>query len=181
MPRQWLPPVTVLAVFLIGLAAVGCSSMPSPSPELTAAPSSIQTVDPTLDSAAQATVGSAKHCTPTRDDGLSPSYTPGTPVRSTVGQGHLLTGTVVSSVDCSPIPGAQLEFWPEYPGLGHLDEARATLFTDRSGSYRFECDPPEHIHMRISAEGYITIAQNSYHPDGQPQGAFDIVLAPETP
>jgi hypothetical protein len=34
--------------------------------------------------------------------------------------------------------------------------------------------------MRVSAPGFITIAQNSYHPEGQAQGTFDVVLAPET-
>lgn len=120
-------------------------------------------------------------CTPTIDDGLSPSYKPDAPVRSVVGQGHLLSGIVLSSRDCSPVPGAQIELWPEYPDQGHLDEARATIFTDNEGRYRFQCNPPEHIHMRISAEGYRTIAQNSYHPNGAPEGTFDIILEPESP
>ncbi len=34
--------------------------------------------------------------------------------------------------------------------------------------------------MRISAPGYMTIAQNSYHPEGKTEGTFDVVLAPET-
>jgi len=116
---------------------------------------------------------------PTRDDGLSPSYEPGAPTRSVVGTGHELTGRVVSSRDGSPIGGAKLELWPEYAGRGHPDEARATLVTDRFGRYRFQCDPPEHIHMRISAAGYVGIAQNSYHPGGRAQATFDVVLRPE--
>jgi len=118
---------------------------------------------------------------PTTDDGLSPSYRPDAPVRSKVGSGHVLTGVVVSSRDGSPIANAKLELWPEYAGQGHVDSARATVFTDDSGAYRFECDQPEHIHMRISAPGYVTIAQNSYHPEGKPTGTFDIVLAPDAP
>lgn len=116
---------------------------------------------------------------PTVDDGLSPSYEPNAPVRSVVGRGHVLTGTVVSSRDGRPIAHAKLELWPEYAGSGHPAEARATVFTDRSGGYRYECDPPEHIHMRISAPQYVTIGQNSYHPAGAPRGEFDIVLQPE--
>jgi hypothetical protein len=72
-----------------------------------------------------------------------------------------------------------LEFWPEIAGAGHPDEMRSTLFTDQDGAYRFECDPPEHIHMRISAPGYRTIGVNSYHPEGAPEGRLDFVLAPE--
>jgi protocatechuate 3,4-dioxygenase beta subunit len=120
-------------------------------------------------------------CLPTIDDGLSPSYMTDAPVRSSVGQGHVLTGVVRSSRDCTPIANAQVELWPEYDRLGHPDEARATIFTDNNGYYEFECNPPEHIHMRISAEGYQTIAQNSYHPNGQAEGTFDIVLVPLTP
>jgi len=116
---------------------------------------------------------------PTVDDGLSPSYKPDAPSRSVVGSGHVLTGTVVSSLDGTPIAGAKLELWPEYAGRGHPDEARATVFTGPSGGYRFTCDPPEHIHMKITADGYIGIAQNSYHPDGRSEGTFDIVLQPE--
>jgi hypothetical protein len=123
--------------------------------------------------------GAPESLEPTLDDGLSPSYKPDAPVRSVVGTGHVLTGTVVSSRDGSPIAGAKFELWPEYPDRGHLDAARATVFTDPSGRYRFECDPPEHIHMRITAPGYVGIAQNSYHPEGRPEGTFDVVLRPE--
>jgi len=91
----------------------------------------------------------------------------------------VLTGRVVSSRDGSSIAGAKLELWPEYKDRGHLDAARATVFTDASGRYRFQCDPPEHIHMRITAAGYVGIAQNSYHPEGRSEGTFDIVLRPE--
>jgi protocatechuate 3,4-dioxygenase beta subunit len=120
-------------------------------------------------------------CTPTMDDGLSPSYKPDAPVRAIVGQGHVLTGVVRSSRDCAPVANAQLELWPEIAGQGHPDEARATIFTDSEGRYRFECAMPEHIHMRISAPGFRTLAQNSYHPDGAAEGTFDIVLVPESP
>jgi len=117
-------------------------------------------------------------CPLTIDDGVSGTYVPDVPVRSKVGTGHVLTGRVLSGRDCSPIPGAKVELWPEYAGRGHPYSARATLFTDASGGYRFECDPQDHIHMRISANGYVAIGQNSYHPQGRRTGTFDIVLAP---
>ena len=120
-----------------------------------------------------------KTCTPTLDDGVSPSYAPNTPERNVVGKGHVLTGVVLSSADYQPIAGAKLEFWPEEEGRGHPDSSRGTFFTDEQGRYRFECNQPEHIHMRISAEGYRTIGVNSYHPNGQAEGTFDIVLQPE--
>ena len=125
------------------------------------------------------TVNSSSSCKPTLDDGVSPSYIPNTVQRTIVGNGHVLTGVVLSSVDCEPIVNAKLEFWPEEEGLGHPDSSRATFFTDEEGRYRFECNIPEHIHMRISAEGYKTIGVNSYHPEGKAEGSFDIVLEPQ--
>lgn len=86
---------------------------------------------------------------------------------------------MLSSADCNPIANAKLEFWPEEEGLGHSDSSRAIFFTDKDGRYRFECNLPEHIHMRISAPGYRTIGVNSYHPEGKAEGTFDIVLEPE--
>ena len=93
-----------------------------------------------------------------------------------VGKGHVVTGIVLSSADCQPIAQARLEFWPEEDGWGHLDSSQAAFFTDQDGRYRFECNLPDHIHMRISADGYKTIGVNSYHPNGQAEGTFDIVL-----
>jgi protocatechuate 3,4-dioxygenase beta subunit len=119
-----------------------------------------------------------RSCKPTFDDGVSPSYKPDASQRTVVGSGHVVTGTVLSSVDCQPIANARLEFWPEETGLGHPDSSRATFFTDENGRYRFECNLPEHIHMRISAEGFQTIGVNSYHPNGAAEGIFDIVLQP---
>jgi len=181
VPRQLSLSVSILAAFLLGAAMSGCGNGPTPSVQRSQPPSPSQIVDLTLSAATPTTAGPARGCIPTLDDGLSPSYRSGTPVRSAVGHGHVLTGTVRSSRDCTPIANAQLELWPEYPGQGHFDEARATVFTDSAGQYRFECDPPDHIHMRISAPGYITVAQNSYHPEGQAEGTFDVVLAPESP
>lgn len=120
----------------------------------------------------------ARRCSPTNDDGVSGTYAPDTPVRNVVGHGHVLTGVVRSSRDCTPIANAKLEFWPEEANKGHPDSSRATLFSDQEGRYRFECNPPEHIHMRLSAPGYRTIGNNSYHPNGSATGTFDIVLVP---
>ncbi len=125
------------------------------------------------------TVNSSSSCKRTLDDGVSPSYIPNTAQRTVVGYGHVLSGVVLSSMHCEPIVKAKLEFWPEEEGLGHPDSSRATFFTDEEGRYRFECNIPEHIHMRISAEGYKIIGVNSYHPEGKAEGSFDIVLEPQ--
>ena len=180
MTRFVLSPFSFVAALLFGMVVAGCGSRPAPSAPLAGPPSPTGTVERPASTATSPIVGPAQGCTPTFDDGLSPSYRSDSPVRSIVGHGNVLTGTVRSGRDCAPIANAQLELWPEYPGLGHVDDARATVFTDSDGRYRFECDLPEHIHMRVSAPGYITIAQNSYPPEGQAQGTFDVVLAPET-
>lgn len=125
------------------------------------------------------TVAVQRSCAPTLDDGVSPSYKADAPERTVVGSGHVITGVVLSSVDCQPIANAKLEFWPEEEGLGHPDSSRATFFTDENGRYRFESNMPEHIHMKISAEGFRTIGVNSYHPEGKAEGILDIVLTPE--
>lgn len=127
---------------------------------------------------AKATIKSHS-CQPTLDDGVSPSYRPDTPERTVVGKGHVITGVVLSGADCQPIANVKLEFWPEVGDLGHPDSERATFYTDQEGRYRYECDMPDHIHMRVSAPGYKTIGVNSYHPQGRPTGTFDIVLEPE--
>ena len=126
-----------------------------------------------------AAVTAVPFCKPTVDDGVSPSYVPNAPERTVVGHGHVVAGVVLSSADCRPIMHAKLEFWPEEGNLGHPDSSRATFYTDETGHYRFECNMPDHIHMRISAPGYKTIGVNSYHPDGAATGTFDIVLEPE--
>ena len=169
-------------IMAIPLFACGSGPRPTP-PQSTAAPTSFAPAATTLTPSlpASRTPVTASRCTPTLGDDLSPSYKPDSPVRSVVGHGHILTGIVRSSATCAPIPEVKIELWPEDPGGGHPDEYRATVFTDSSGAYYFECNPTDHIHMRISAQGYRTIASNNYHPEGQPQGDFDIVLKPDRP
>ena len=114
-------------------------------------------------------------------DTLSPTYRPGAPVRQVVGKGHVLTGTVRSARDCAPVAGARVELWPEIAGRGHPGDQRATVLTGADGRYRFQSDPPEHIHMLISAPGYEPLASNRYHPEGRASGRFDVLLSPSRP
>jgi len=161
----------LLHFFLILLfAGSACAPTQQNSIEETA---TLNSIHPT------STANPSRSCKPTLDDGVSPSYQPDAPERTVVGKGHVVTGIVLSSADCQPIATAKLEFWPEEEGLGHPDSSRATFFTDQDGRYRFECNLPEHIHMRISAPGFRTIGVNSYHPEGQAEGTFDVVLEAE--
>jgi len=156
-----------LVALALATLLASCSDQQRTESAVTSATSSVST---TVDAPA------ARTCTPTLDDGVSPSYRPGAPERSVVGHGHVLTGEVLAARDCSPLRGATVELWPELAGRGHPDEQRATLITDAAGSFRFECDQPEHIHMRVSAPGYHTIGVNTYHPGGAASGTITLVL-----
>ena len=126
-----------------------------------------------------------KECEPTRADFLGPFYEPDAPVRSTVGKGYILAGTVRSSTNCGPISKARIEFWLTNSAGSYDDAHRATMFTDGAGEYRFESNfppgyygRPPHIHIRISAEGHKTLATQHYPSRGESTGRFDFVLEP---
>ena len=127
----------------------------------------------------------SRDCEPTPADFMGPFYKPDAPVRSTVGKGYILAGRIMSSTNCSSISNAQIEFWLTNSTGSYDDAHRATMFTDGGGEYRFESNfppgyygRPPHIHIRISAEGYKTLATQHYPSRGESSGRFDIVLVP---
>jgi protocatechuate 3,4-dioxygenase beta subunit len=127
----------------------------------------------------------APACAPTPGDMLGPFYRPDAPVRSSVGKGHVLHGTVRSSADCGAIPGARVELWLAGPN-GYDDEHRATVIADADGRYRFESEAPApyerrppHIHVRVAHPGYQTLVTQQYPAQGQAEETFDLVLRPE--
>lgn len=124
-------------------------------------------------------------CTPTEPDQLGPFYKPGAPVRSSVGKGYVLSGTVRSSRDCSVIPGAMIELWLAGPDGGYGDEHRATVIADGQGAYRFESNEPPpypgrppHIHLRVTAKGFEPLVTQHYPETGRAGSTFDIILIP---
>lgn len=124
-------------------------------------------------------------CEPTGEDSLGPFYRPGAPVRSAVGSGYVLSGTVRSSEDCTEIANARIEAWLAGPSGEYGDEFRATLFSDFLGHYRFESNPPlpymgrpPHIHLRVSAGGYAILVTQHYPREGQSAASLDLVLRP---
>ncbi len=130
-------------------------------------------------------VETPRACVPTPPDALGPFYRPGAPIRTRVGQGHVLRGVVRSSADCSPIAGAQIEFWLAGPDGQYSDAYRATVFSGPDGAYRFESHfppaysgRPPHIHIRVTASGYQTLVTQYYPQPGQTEGTFDLVLIP---
>ncbi len=127
-------------------------------------------------------------CDPTPADYLGPFYTANAPVRSSVGHGYLLKGMVKSSADCAPIANAAIELWLTGPDGSYDDHHRATIYSTDSGQYRFESNfppgysgRPPHIHIRVSANGFKTLATQHYPTRGQTSGEFDIVLVPTGP
>lgn len=125
-------------------------------------------------------------CTPTEPDALGPFYKPDAPVRSHVGTGYVLTGTVRSVADCMPVSGSRVEFWLAGPDGEYADAYRATVFSDRSGAFRFESHippayygRPQHIHLRVSAAGFRTLVTQHYPEKGRTAAVFDLVIMPE--
>jgi len=126
-------------------------------------------------------------CKPTEQDELGPFYQPDAPVRSSVGKGYVLTGTVRSTAGCMPIPGAKIEIWMAGPDGEYADAYRATVFSDRSGAFHFESHippayfgRPPHIHLRVSAAGFRTLITQHYPEHGRTAGVFDLVIMPES-
>jgi protocatechuate 3,4-dioxygenase beta subunit len=113
---------------------------------------------------------------------------PNAPLRGKIGSGYLLTGTVRSARDCSPIAKARVEVWQTGP-RGQYDEAhRATLVTDARGRYRLQTDfpggyaqRPAHIHILVDAAGFEGLVTQHYPKKGTRQAEFDLVLEAEPP
>ena len=125
------------------------------------------------------------NCQPTPADYLGPFYKAGAPVRNSVGAGYELAGVVKSAADCAPIENARIELWLTNPEGEYDDEHRATLYSDGAGNYRFESNfppgysgRPPHIHIKISADGFKTLATQHYPSSGSKNGVFDIILVP---
>ncbi|UCD35941.1 MAG: hypothetical protein JSU90_03670 [Nitrospiraceae bacterium] len=130
-------------------------------------------------------MGSGISCVPTPEDQLGPFYKSGAPVRSSVGKGYILTGTVQSSRDCAPIVQAKIEIWLTGPDGNYGDDYRATVYSDTSGAYSFESNKPKpyfgrppHIHIRVSAEGFRTLITQHYPEKSVKGDVFDLVLFP---
>jgi protocatechuate 3,4-dioxygenase beta subunit len=130
-------------------------------------------------------VAPGSDCRPTRYEEIGPFYRPNAPVRDKVGQGYHLTGTVLSAGDCRPLPKARIEFWLVNPQGEYDDAHRATVFADRRGRYRFQCNRPTdyvgrkpHIHIMVTAEGYEQLITQYYPRENTSEGVFDLVLAP---
>ena len=107
-----------------------------------------------------------RSCQPTPTDAFGPFGRGMPPVRSRIGTGHVLTGVVLSAVNCKPIPHARVELWQSNRGGRYTTRGSATVFTDRTGRFRFEGPVPPsyeglppHIHLRVTAKGHLTLLE----------------------
>ncbi len=100
----------------------------------------------------------------------------------------MLLGVVRASGQCRPIAGAKVELFQTSPAGRYSKNwaYRATTFTDRHGVYRFESPVPgaqssegaPHIHVYVSAPGFVTLRTSYNLRSGETQGRFDVVLPP---
>lgn len=121
----------------------------------------------------------APRCTITQGSG-GPDYKPNAPLRSRVGSGFVLSGTIRSGIDCAVIPKARVEIWLAGPN-GYDDAHRGTVITDGNGRYRFESNfpPSNHIHVRVAVPGYRPLSTVYFPQAGTTAGTFDLVLEPD--
>jgi polyisoprenoid-binding protein YceI len=106
------------------------------------------------------------------------------PVRDKVGEGHVMHGTVRSSLGCAPIAGAKMIFWLTGPDGQYDDAHRGTVYTKPDGTYSFTSNfpgiysarPVPHIHLHVSADKHVGIELEQTLIPGQTNTSFDIVL-----
>jgi protocatechuate 3,4-dioxygenase beta subunit len=127
----------------------------------------------------------ANACQPTLGDAAGPFGRGLPPVRAKIGTGHVLTGVVLSALDCRPLARARVELWQANRNGRYTRASSATVITDRSGRFRFEGPYPPgyegrepHIHLRISASLHEQLLTRYVPPRGARSGRLRVVLEP---
>jgi len=125
-------------------------------------------------------------CAPPPHDEIGPFYRPNPPLRSKIGSGYVLQGTVRSAATCKPVPGARIQFWQAGPDGNYSDDYRATIISDHRGRYRlttFFPPPyarrPAHIHILVDMRGYAGLITQHYPKAGRQRATFDLVMETE--
>ena len=133
-----------------------------------------------------ASAPAASGCPPTIDDGAGPFGRGAPPRRAKIGTGHVLTGVVLSSTDCSPLAGARVHLWQSNRRGQYLRSGSATVVTDRAGRFRFEGPPPvsyegrpPHIHLRVIAAEHELLLTRYVRRAGATRGFVRLVLVPQ--
>ena len=136
---------------------------------------------------AVATTGAAAPgCPATIPDGFGPFGRGSPPMRASIGKGHVLTGVVLSSLNCRPLRGARVELWQANAKGRYVRASSGTVLTDRSGRFRFEGPYPAsyegtspHIHLRIVASGHEVLLSRYVPARGARRGSMRLVLEPQ--
>ena len=128
----------------------------------------------------------AQRCLPTVDDGSGPFGRGAPPRRAKIGTGHVLTGVVLSSVDCRPLAGARIHLWQANRRGEYVRAGSATVVADRAGRFRFEGPRPVgyegrpgHIHLRVVADKHELLFTRYVPRPGAKQGFMRLVLRPQ--
>jgi hypothetical protein len=128
----------------------------------------------------------AVSCRPTLGDGFGPFGRGTPPVRAKIGTGHVLTGVVLSALDCKPIARARIELWQAGKNGRYTRATSATVFTGGKGRFRFEGPYPvsyegrePHIHLRVSAPVHRQLLLRFVPARGAKRSSVQIVLEPE--
>jgi protocatechuate 3,4-dioxygenase beta subunit len=132
-----------------------------------------------------ASAPAAPGCRPTPADAFGPFGRGTPPQRGKIGSGHVLTGVVLSSLDCRPIARARVELWQANRNGEYTRASSATVIADRNGRFRFEGPHPPsynggppHIHLRIFARGHEPLVTRYLVRRGMRRGSVRLVLRP---
>jgi protocatechuate 3,4-dioxygenase beta subunit len=127
----------------------------------------------------------ANACRPTPADAAGPFGRGLPPLRAKIGAGHVLTGVVLSALDCRPLARARVELWQANRNGRYTRATSATVVTDRSGRFRFEGPYPAgyegrepHIHLRVSASLHEQLLTRYVPARGARSGQLRLVLEP---
>jgi protocatechuate 3,4-dioxygenase beta subunit len=128
----------------------------------------------------------AYRCRPTPEDAFGPFGRGTPPLRAKIGAGHVLTGVVLSALDCNPIRGAQVQLWQSNRNGRYTTAGSATVITDRTGRFRFEGPYPSsytgrrpHIHIRVFARLHKPLLSRYEPKEGARSGRVRLVLEPD--
>ena len=128
---------------------------------------------------------SAGGCPATPNDGFGPFGQGLPPLRAKTGTGHVLTGVVLSAVNCKPVPNAQVQLWQSNAKGVYVRKLSATVLTNRAGRFRYESPRPTsyeglppHIHVRVAAKGFETLLSRIIVPSGTRRTNARLVLVP---
>ena len=133
-----------------------------------------------------ASAPTAPGCLPTLDDGAGPFGRGAPPRRAKIGTGHVLTGVILSSVDCRPLAGARIHLWQSNRQGQYVRSGSATVVSDRAGRFRFEGPRPvryegrsPHIHLRVVAADHELLFTRYVPSPGAKRGFVRLVLLPQ--